>query len=83
MPSNINVGGQLRLGDAIVAALFIATILASSPLHSQSRTPVLHMASGQELKGIPVTVGRASVTWRLPGSSSGGMTIPNLSLIHI
>jgi len=63
----------------------IAGILLCFPalVCAQNKTSLLHMKSGQQLKGGPVTVGRDTVTWRLPGSSASGMTIPNSKISHI
>ena len=62
----------------LFAALALALLLPAAPAQS-----VLHMRSGQELKGNPVTVSKDSVTWRLPGASASGMTIPNGKISHI
>lgn len=68
----------------VLVLAFVVTAHAGADLLAQaSKAPVLHMESGRSLEGIPVAVGRSSVTWRLPGSSSSGMTIPNSDISHI
>ena len=74
-----------RSGGIVLVLLVLAGLaVIGGELRAQAGNyPVLHMKSGRSLQGIPVVVGASSVTWRLPGSSSHGMTIPNSDISHI